>query len=558
MLNSFFARTFRVVAIAGFVAVAAACGGSSPTAPATAVNATPDSQPATGTPSFTQIAATTSGTTAATFVPGGAKTNYTCGELATMYGAGAQWFEVKLDQTPTGSHQVGDVMLTANITNGAATSFNWSSNIGVDAVFVKSGKNGHNLYRYSPESTGGTGLTTPLVDGKYQAISHISFCYDVELLVAKTASTTFTRDYDWTITKAVDQPSVTVAHGGSATVNYTVAVAKDNGTDTDWAVTGTIAVTNPHPTLSATGVTVADNLSGFGAITVNCPSTALAPQASMTCTYSQALGTGATRTNTASADSTTFGFTNGEGTAAVSFVTPTTVLDNAVSVTDTFTGAGLSSTPIAASQTFTYARTFGASSFTSCGTATTFGNTASIATDDGVSRSASASVTGTLTCPPAPAPPTTPPTTPPPTLVCETAFAYSSTHSTTFSAIDPSISRWGWSNGPLNPGVYNFELWAGAGQNDLSKGALAGDLSVSYATNGSLNVTYATSGGWTLKETQLYVGAGKLPVDKNGRYTVAPGQYGNIHGNLGNASVDTFHLSASGPKYLVAHATVCR
>jgi hypothetical protein len=47
----------------------------------------------------------------------------------------------------------------------------------VDAVYVKSGKGGSNLYVYDPpsESTGDTGLTTP---GSEQNISHISFCYD--------------------------------------------------------------------------------------------------------------------------------------------------------------------------------------------------------------------------------------------------------------------------------------------------------------------------------------------------------------------------------------------
>ena len=46
-----------------------------------------------------------------------------------------------------------------------------------------------------------------------QGISHVSFCYDVELLVSKTAATTFTRDYDWTIAKSVDQPSITLQAG---------------------------------------------------------------------------------------------------------------------------------------------------------------------------------------------------------------------------------------------------------------------------------------------------------------------------------------------------------
>ena len=67
------------------------------------------------------------------------------------------------------------------ITNGSDDdkSFDWSSNIGIDAVYVKAGSGGSNLYRYDPpaESTGDTGLVSPGDGGN--GISHISFCYDL-------------------------------------------------------------------------------------------------------------------------------------------------------------------------------------------------------------------------------------------------------------------------------------------------------------------------------------------------------------------------------------------
>lgn len=401
MSHSRFARLSLSLVASAFTVMAVGCGDSNPLAPSTAVTAAPGSQ--TGSYSASTRTIAQSATITPTYLPGGNGTNYTCTDLASMNGA--EWLgnTAKLDSAPTaGSYTLTDGVITVNITNGTATTFNWTSNVAVDAVFVKSGKNGHNLYVYAGESTGDTGLSTPLVDNKYQDISHINFCYDVELAVSKSAATTFTRDYDWSITKSVDKPVVTVADGGSTTVNYNVAVTKDHGTDSNWAVSGSITVSNPHPSLTASGISVSDEMSDFGAVAVSCPATTLAPLASMTCTYATAVGSGSARTNTASADSTTYGITKGQGTAPVAFVTPTTVLDNAVTVTDTFAGAGLPAAAIAASQTFNYARTLSAANFATCGVATTFGNTATIATDDAVSRSASASVSATLSCPPPP------------------------------------------------------------------------------------------------------------------------------------------------------------
>ncbi|HEX6323879.1 MAG TPA: hypothetical protein VFZ36_09150 [Vicinamibacterales bacterium] len=375
-------------------AAAGACG-SSPTAPlaaVTAISATPSPDTAT-----TQRSTTLAGLTATGVTPVlDARGNPTCKDLAATYGAGATWFEVKLDRLPNATDGVADDAISVSITNGGANGFNWTATRGVDAVLVKAGNGPHNVYLYSPEAAADSGVVTA---DKY-AISHITFCYDVELEVAKTADTTFTRDYDWTIAKSVDQAALTIESTGQAAVNYSVAVTKDAGTDSDWAVGGSITVTNPHPTIAASGISVSDNLSGFGALAVSCPATSLAGGASMTCSYATtALPNGGARTNTATAASTSYGFAAGTGAAPVSFVTPTTVLDNSVSVSDSFAGAGLSGTTLAASKTFTYARTIAGSSFT-CGTTSTVGNIASIAADDGVTRSASANVSVAVTCPP--------------------------------------------------------------------------------------------------------------------------------------------------------------
>ena len=153
----------------------------------------------------------------------------------------------------------------------------------------------------------------------------------------------------------------------------------------------------------------------------------------------------------------------------------------------------------------------------------------------------------------------------PDSLECETAFAYGGLDATCFREIDvePPIgkrdfSRWGWTNGPLTAGSYAWEIYAGAGQCDLSKGTLVGELTVDYDdVTGDVTVIYDIDTGWELYETHLYVGCDMLPT-KNGRFTVAPGQYGNSH-DLEGASSDTFTVNVvcANGIYVVAHAVVC-
>ncbi|HEX6323878.1 MAG TPA: hypothetical protein VFZ36_09145 [Vicinamibacterales bacterium] len=353
--------------------------------------------------------------------------NPTCADLAAQYAPGETWFQVKLDRAPKAAESLGDGVISVSLTNGTTRTFDWTASRGVDAVLVKSGTMGNNFYLYTPEASSGSG-TTP---GSLQDISHITFCYDVELQVSETAATAFTRDYDWTIAASVDRPSVTLDQGGQTTVNYASTATKDAGTDSDWTIAGTISVTNPHPLTPASGITVADSLSEHGAIDVVCPATSLAPLASMTCKYGPvALATGSSRTNTATARSTTYGIAQGVDTTDIAFTTPTTVLDNAVTVADTYAAAGTLGSGITSSRNFTYSREILASDL-ACG-ANVIGNTVSLATDDGSTETASVTVTATLNCAtvtPAPTPAPPPPPPPAPVVGCAYSQGYWSTHS---------------------------------------------------------------------------------------------------------------------------------
>ena len=107
--------------------------------------------------------------------------NPTCASFAP---AGSTWSELRLQNTQLADGTYSDGALTVTISgftqsaSGAPGSFDWSSNIGVDAVFVKAGNDKHNLYRYEPEATSGEDLGPQA--GKGNGISHISFCYDAD------------------------------------------------------------------------------------------------------------------------------------------------------------------------------------------------------------------------------------------------------------------------------------------------------------------------------------------------------------------------------------------
>ncbi|MBT8270645.1 MAG: hypothetical protein KJO25_01235, partial [Bacteroidia bacterium] len=119
--------------------------------------------------------------------------------------------------------------------------------------------------------------------------------------------------------------------------------------------------------------------------------------------------------------------------------------------------------------------------------------------------------------------------------------------------------RWGWTLGPLSEGyVGDFDIYAGAGKCDIGKGMLVGTLEVDY-TDGTLTVEYKANPGYGWFETHLYVGSEPIPSHpKNGKPTVAPGQYGNQNEISEGASTDSYVIDGlSGDIYIIAHAVVC-
>jgi len=74
----------------------------------------------------------------------------------------------------------------------------------------------------------------------------VQLCIVKAPTATKTAAGTFTRTYDWTIAKSAADTQVEAAPGGTATFTYTVTATQGATTDSDWAMAGTVTVTNPN------------------------------------------------------------------------------------------------------------------------------------------------------------------------------------------------------------------------------------------------------------------------------------------------------------------------
>ncbi len=206
----------------------------------------------------------------------------------------------------------------------------------------------------------------------------VSHCFTGEtqaqdLTVSKTATPSFTRTFTWGISKDVDATEIDIAAGGSATFNYTVDVTKDAGTDSDFAVNGTITVHNPN-SFAVNGVNVSDATPGGNCTVTGSPLDVPAggdATAPYTCTFASNPGSG---TNTATATWTDFGSpnTSASGTADFTFGDPTTKVNDCVTVSDPLDSG--SPHTFCSSGSFSY-------SFTTSGnpgTCTSYNNTATI------------------------------------------------------------------------------------------------------------------------------------------------------------------------------------
>jgi hypothetical protein len=187
-----------------------------------------------------------------------------------------------------------------------------------------------------------TGGSTP--DQTGSDTETVKVCVGANLSVSKTAATTFTRSYHWSIKKTADVALIEKAGGGTATAAFHVKVDQTDLVDSAWKVSGTITVSNPNDWESITA-DVTDAIQGGGVCTVTGSPVTLAAGGSAnlaySCTYAVA-PTAASGTNTAAAtwDATAAHTPDGSksGTAPYTFGSPTTRVNQTINVTDAFNG----------------------------------------------------------------------------------------------------------------------------------------------------------------------------------------------------------------------------
>ena len=143
---------------------------------------------------------------------------------------------------------------------------------------------------------------------------------EYELIVKKTADTSFIRTYTWEIEKSVDIDQWELYEGQSGTSEYNVALTRSI-VESGFIVSGRIDIQNPHPTDAAIIESVSDVISTGIEATVNCGRSfpySLPSGWILSCTYSASLPDKAPRTNTATV--TTSGEVKGSsGSAPVDF-----------------------------------------------------------------------------------------------------------------------------------------------------------------------------------------------------------------------------------------------
>ena len=161
-----------------------------------------------------------------------------------------------------------------------------------------------------------------------------------DLTVTKTATPSFTRTWEWTITKDYDATYYLFA-GGSVTHNYRVSVTPSSR-DSDWQVVGKITVINPNDWEDIVA-DVTDAVDNGGTCVVTGGSNVTVPKGGgsvvldYTCTYSSTpTPSSGVNTATASWDKNTYGTPSGSASGGEDFAfgDPTTEVNPVITVDD--------------------------------------------------------------------------------------------------------------------------------------------------------------------------------------------------------------------------------
>jgi uncharacterized Zn-binding protein involved in type VI secretion len=154
----------------------------------------------------------------------------------------SSWDGLKVEPVADGTYSDGTLTVTVDVRGRV---FDWTSNIGVDAVIVKGGPDA-NLYRYDPpaEETEDTGLHAPTnaSSGEFYGLSHISFCYDGGAQPSPSPSPTETETESPSPSPTVTvSPTVTESPTGTTTASPSPTIQGTQTTRTTASPTSTVA-----------------------------------------------------------------------------------------------------------------------------------------------------------------------------------------------------------------------------------------------------------------------------------------------------------------------------
>lgn len=444
-----------------------------------------------------------------------------------------------------------------NVGNVGAWAFDWYVTGGYYTGIVnnKAG-NGYLQYSYTnafAEWDGDEGIYGPRTSDSispWAGISHITFCgyftpedggIQEMIDISKTAETSYTRQHFWDIDKSVDTEDDWMHDGynkiwlyidgsGDETATWTVDVTYEGYEDSDWAVSGEITITN-SATVPIVVTSIVDTLGGTP-IDVDCgcslPVTVPAGE-QLICTYSEEGYVEGSNVVDVTYYVDEDNPVTETATADIVWEDPTSVVNDVVNIqdiSDLFGEVDLGTVTAPNDASFTYDKEFAWEDYGAdlCGDYT-YDNTATIVETE---QSASATLLVNVQC-----------------YDYETAYAMGASAK---CFIENGFANWGWTN-LIEPGTYEMELWAAAGQCDTTKGTLVGTVTVVYDDDGYVTVTYNVVAPYILDETHVYAGYEMFPVDKKGYPTVAPGLYGYAADEM----IGPFDGSEV---YVIAHAVV--
>lgn len=138
---------------------------------------------------------------------------------------------------------------------------------------------------------------------------------------------------------------------------------------------------------------------------------------------------------------------------------------------------------------------------------------------------------------------------------CGTGYAYGDNLANCFIGL-PGVqaNNWGWTNfiSASASASYDWPIYVGAGQCNLSNGTLVGYLHVNYNhVTDVLTLNYTLNPGYTNSSLKIWIGSTYLPF-KRGKYTTAPGQF-----NHKEPTVPYTVTGLSNNFYIAAHFDIC-